>query len=207
MVSDEYRTIIGISESRLVVKKSRFISLATSVNSPEAAKPFLDAAREKYPSATHYCYAYSIGLETDKREYAADAGEPTHSAGHPILTAINSSGLSNLICVVARYYGGVNLGIGGLIRAYGGVARDCLANAKIETRIFHERLQLQAPYDKIGAVLNLCNRLGGKILNVQYDQYANASLQVRRREVENFKESLQGIDSNIKVTYPENIYL
>ena len=126
-------------------------------------------------------------------------------AGPPILTAVTTSELSNVICVVTRYYGGINLGVGGLIRAYGQCARECLASAKIETRIFYKTLQVRTPYEGIGAVLKLCNRLGGKVINVEYDQRATAHLQIRQREVENFQKNLPGINSDIDVVDPMTV--
>ena len=199
VMSDQYKTIVRIAESKLVVKKSRFIGLATSIDTIEAASAFLDLTREKYPNATHYCYGYSIGLGHANREYATDAGEPTNSAGPPILSAVSGCGLSNIICVVVRYYGGINLGIGGLIRAYGQCARDCLAGAEIKTGIFYRQLQIRVPYEGLGAVLNLCHRLKGKVLNVESDQQATVHLQIREREIDRFRENLHGIGSKIEV--------
>ena len=198
-MSDEYKTIVGTAESKLVVKKSRFFGLATSIDTIEASKKFLTLLQEEYSNASHGCYAYSIGWGHEKREYATDAGEPRNSAGPPILAAVTTSQLSNVICVVIRYYGGINLGIGGLIRAYGRCARECLGSAKIETQIFYKTLQVRTPYEQIGSVLKLCNRLGGKVINIEYGQDATAHLQIRQREVENFQESLRGINSDIDV--------
>ena len=177
-MSDEYKTIVGITESKLVVKKSRFFGLVTSVDTIQESKRFLALVQEKYPNASHYCCAYSIGWGREKREYATDAGEPRNSAGPPILAALTASQLSNVICVVVRYYGGINLGIGGLIRAYSRCVRECLASAKVETQIFYKILQVRTPYEQIGSVLKLCNRLGGKVVNVEYDQRATAHLQL-----------------------------
>ena len=198
-MSDEYKTIVGMAESKLVVKKSRFFGFVTSVDTIQRSKRFLALVQEKYPNASHYCCAYSIGWGREKREYATDAGEPRNSAGPPILAAVTASQLSNVICVVVRYYGGINLGIGGLIRAYGKCARECLASAKIETQIFYKTLQVRTPYEQIGSVLKLCGRLGGKVVNVEYDQHATAHLRIRQREVENFQESLRGINADINV--------
>lgn len=198
-MSDEYKTIVGTAESKLVVKKSRFLGFATSIDTIEASKKFLTLLQEKYPNASHGCYAYSIGWGHEKREYATDAGEPRNSAGPPILAAVTASQLSNVICVVIRYYGGINLGVGGLIRAYGRCARECLGSAKIETQIFYKTLQVRTPYEQIGSVLKLCNRLRGRVINIEYGQDATAHLQIRQREVENFQESLRGINSDIDV--------
>ena len=202
---DEYKTIVGIAESKLVIKKSRFFGLASSIDTIQGSKRFIALVQEKYPNASHYCHAYSIGWDHEKREYATDDGEPKNSAGPPILAAVASSQLSNIICVVVRYYGGINLGIGGLIRAYGKCARECLASAKIETRIFYKTLQVRTPYEQIGSVLKLCGRLGGKVVNVEYDQHATAHLQIRQREVENFQENLRGINTDIDVIDPVTV--
>lgn len=205
-MSDEYKTVVGIAESRLVVKKSRFFGLAASVDTTQASRRFLALVQEKYPNASHYCYGYSVGWGREKREYATDAGEPRNSAGPPILTAVTASELSNVICVVVRYYGGINLGVGGLIRAYGQCARDCLIGASIKTRIFYRTLRVRIPYKQIGSVLKLCNKLGGQVTNVEYDgQRATANLQIRQREIENFHERLRSINSDIDVVDPVTV--
>jgi uncharacterized YigZ family protein len=168
-------------------------------NPTESVKNFLMFSEEKYRKATHYCYAYSFGLKGELRQYATDAGEPTNSAGPPILAAVKASGLSNVICVVVRYYGGINLGVGGLIRAYGQCARDCLECAEIETRIFFQALRLRVSYEQIGAVVNLCQRLRGNILNIEYDQDVIVHLHIPQRVTEPFQASLKGIGSTIEV--------
>ena len=198
-MSDEYKTIVGIAESKLVVKKSRFFGFATSIDTIQASKRFLTLLQKKHANASHGCYAYNIGWGHEKREYATDAGEPKNSAGPPILAAVTASQLSNVICVVIRYYGGINLGIGGLIRAYGQCARECLGSAEIETQIFYKTLQVRTPYQQIGSVLKLCNKLRGKVINVEYGQRATAHLQIRQREIENFQENLRAINSEIDV--------
>ncbi|MCH8292944.1 YigZ family protein [Candidatus Poribacteria bacterium] len=198
-MSDQYKTIVEIAESKLVVKKSRFIGLAASIDAVQAVKDFVTIAQEKYPRATHYCYAYSVGFGREKREYATDAGEPTHSAGPPILTSLKAAELSNVICVIVRYYGGINLGMGGLIRAYGKCAKHCLANAKVETRIFYQALRLRVPHERIGAVVNLCHRLRGNVSNIEYDRDAIIHLQIRQRDAEKFQSKLKGIDSTVEV--------
>ena len=201
-MSDQYKTIVGIAESKLLVKKSRFIGLGTSIDTIAAVKDSLNLVRTNYPNAAHYCYGYSIGLGDEKREYATDAGEPVNTAGSPILSAVSTSGLSNIICVVVRYYGGIKLGIGGLIRAYGQCARDCLNHAEIKTQILYRVLQVRVPYEQIGSALNLCRRLKGRVLNVESDQYATLHLQIRQREVTAFRENLQGISPEIQVINP-----
>ena len=198
-MTDQYKTVVGLPEAKLEVKKSRFIGTATAVLSQDAIKDFLKLVQRKYPNASHYCYAYKVETGSGIREYATDAGEPTHSAGPPILSAIKGAGLLNVICVIVRYYGGINLGVVGLIRAYGSCARSCLASAKIGTRISYLTIRLRAPHNQIGAALNLCRRLRGNILNVEYDEKAIVYLQIRRREFDTLKANLQRMGATFEV--------
>ncbi len=192
-MSDQYRTVVGIAHAYHVVKKSRFFGEATAVHTQEAVKDFLSQVQERSPRASHYCYAYTIGSDATLREYATDAGEPTHSAGPPILSAIRAFDLSNIICVVARYYGGINLGIGGLIRAYGQCARECLQNAAIENRIFYQNMYLKVNYPDIGTVVTLCKRVGGKVIDIKYDPDPIIQIQIRQNALEPFQAQLQGL--------------
>ena len=191
-MSDQYRTVAGIAEAHHIVKKSRFFGEATAVQTQAEVKEFLTQVQERNPRASHYCYAYSIGSGDALREYATDAGEPTHSAGPPILSAIRGFGLSNVVCVVARYYGGINLGVGGLIRAYGQCARDCLQNATIETRICYENLYVKVNYPDIGTVVTLCKRLGGKVIDIKYEPDPIVEIHIRQGMLETFRAQLQG---------------
>lgn len=192
-MSDQYRTVVGITHASHVVKKSRFLGEATAVHTQEAVKDFLSQVQERSPRASHYCYAYSIGSDSTLREYATDAGEPTHSAGPPILSAIRAFDLSNIMCVITRYYGGINLGVGGLIRAYGQCARECLQNATIENRIFHQNLYLKVNYSDIGTVVTLCKRTGGKVIDIKYDPDPIIQIQIRQNAVDRLQATLQGL--------------
>lgn len=192
-MSDEYRTVVGIAHAHHIVKKSRFFGEATSVHTEVEIKDLLSQAQERNPRASHYCYAYSIGSGNTLREYATDAGEPTHSAGPPILAAIRAFDLSNTICVVTRYYGGINLGIGGLIRAYGRCARECLQSATIENRIFYRNLHLEVNHSDIGPVITLCKRAGGKVIDIKYDPDPIIQIRIRQNVLEPFQSQLKGL--------------
>jgi len=199
MNKDEYKTIKNISQSKLLVKKSRFFGLASNIELPEDAGSFLEYAKGKYPKASHYCYAYTTGHSEKKIEYSSDAGEPTNSAGPPILSAIQASGLDNIICVVVRYFGGIKLGIGGLIRAYGKCARDCLQEAEVITKVFYQNLLIKTPHQFIGDVINLGRSHHGEVVDVGYDKKAEIQLKIREREINNFLNALKGIGSDITV--------
>ncbi len=197
-MSGEYQTIVGIATAKHVVKKSRFFGEASAVNNPDAVKRFVAGVRTRIRQATHYCYAYRLGNGDEKIEYSTDAGEPTHSAGPPILGTIRAAGLSNTIIVVARYYGGINLGIGGLIRAYSACARACLENAILEICTFYHDLYLKVPYSHIGAVVTLCKRLGGQVVNIEYDPDPIIAIQIQQKVLETFHAQLQSIGIKIQ---------
>ena len=197
-MSGEYQTIVGIATAKHVVKKSRFFGEASAVNNPDAVKRFVAGVRTRIRQATHYCYAYRLGNGDEKIEYSTEAGEPTHSAGPPILGTIRAAGLSNTIIVVARYYGGINLGIGGLIRAYSACARACLENATLEICTFYHDLYLKVPYSHIGAVVTLCKRLGGQVVNIEYDPDPIIAIQIQQKVLETFHAQLQSIGIKIQ---------
>lgn len=192
-MSDQYRTVAGSASAHHIVKKSRFFGDATVVHTQAAVKDFLVQVQERRPRASHYCYAYSIGKDATLREYATDAGEPTHSAGPPILAAIRAFDLCNTICVVTRYYGGINLGVGGLIRAYGKCARECIGNATIETQIYYQNLSVKVSYSNIGAVVTLCKRSGGKVVDIKYNPDPTIEILIRQNAFKAFQSRLRSI--------------
>ncbi len=196
-MSGENRTIVGIASAKHVVKKSRFIAEATAIGALTEVKLFVADVQARVRQATHYCYAYTLGGGVETTEYASDAGEPKNSAGPPILAAIRNKGLSNTILVVARYYGGINLGIGGLIRAYGACARSCLENASVKKLLNYNNLKISTSYHQIGRVVSLCIRLGGKINNIEYNPNPLINIQIQTNELETFQAQLQSIGITI----------
>ena len=185
----------GIAVAKHVVKKSRFFGEATAIENRTLAKQFVVDVQARNRQATHYCYAYILGSDDEKLEYATDAGEPTNTAGQPILNAIRATGLTNVIVVVARYYGGINLGIGGLIRAYGACAKACLENAVLKTRTFYHKLQIKVSFHNIGTVVTLCKRFGGKVINIEYDPNPNITIRILKKDLNGFKEQIKGIET------------
>lgn len=192
-MSGDYQTIVGVATAKYVVKRSRFYGEASSIENREVVKPFVAEVQDRIRQATHYCYAYSLSNLDDKLEYATDAGEPTNSAGPSILAAIHSAGLTNTIIVIARYYGGVKLGIGGLKRAYGTCARLCIENASLVTQIYYQDLRVKAPYNRIGTVVNLCERFGGQVINIEYDPNPTIVIRIQQTEIATFQEQIQSI--------------
>ena len=191
---DQYETIDGIIESKLVVKKSRFIGLATSTRNLESVEEFLGFVRMQCPSATHYCYAYKIKLVNQLFEYADDAGEPRNSAGPPILSVLKNSGLSNITCIVVRYYGGTKLGVGGLIRAYSECTRNCLSTASRKTEILCSELQIQVGYSQVGTLFKLLDCFNAELMDVNYNKDINIKFKMRQQKVQHFQRQLNIIN-------------
>ena len=196
---DQYTTIRAVSRTEFRVKKSRFIGLAKSVATEREAMDFIRNAKAEFPKATHYCYAFSIGFGAKRLVRSSDSGEPANSASRPILSAIESSGFHNVICIVVRYFGGIKLGIGGLIRAYGQTARDCLNNAETVVYIPSIRLQIEMPYAHIGAVVSTVNRFKGEILSMNYDEKTKVVVRIKRSMVPPLKQRIRAISGDIKV--------
>ncbi|AWR86385.1 IMPACT family protein [Meiothermus taiwanensis] len=137
----------------LEVKRSRFVAHALPLPSPEAAPLFLQAVQDL--QATHNCWAYKVGAQYR----FSDDGEPAGTAGRPILSAIEAQHLDRVMVVVTRYFGGIKLGVGGLVRAYGGVASECLRQAPKRAIVPRVRCELQAPYEFGSALYRLLEGL------------------------------------------------
>ena len=143
-----------ISHYEEEIKKSRFIARAARADSPAEALAFLSQVKE--PKATHNCWAYRIG---DEYRFSDD-GEPGGTAGRPILAAIEGQGLDHVMVVVTRYYGGIKLGAGGLVRAYGNTASECMRTAARVEELPHTVIAVFSPFDYIGSLYPVLERLG-----------------------------------------------
>jgi uncharacterized YigZ family protein len=152
MNTDTYKTIISPSEGLYKEKGSRFISLAMPVSGQEEIKPNVDKIRKEYHDARHHCFAYMIGYERDIWR-VSDDGEPSGTAGKPILGQINSYGLTNILIVVIRYFGGTLLGVSGLINAYRTAAASSIENAELTERTVQEYYEITYPYISMNDVM------------------------------------------------------
>lgn len=167
-------TLAAPASHLLEVKHSRFLVHAAPVDSADEALAFV--ARVGDPDATHNCWAYRIGGEYRFN----DDGEPAGTAGRPILAAIDGQGLDRVIAVVTRWYGGIKLGAGGLVRAYGGSAAECLRVAPRRELVVHAELRLGYPFADTGAVHALVAQFEAEKLDEQFDA-DGARLHVRMR--------------------------
>ena len=188
-MTDEYRTVKGTSEGYYTEKRSKFLSFVHHVETVDEVKRLLAAYRKKYYDARHVCYAYMLGAE--RTEFRAnDDGEPSSTAGKPILGQINSQELTDVLIVVVRYYGGVNLGTSGLIVAYREAAADALAHAAMETRQVEEVVSYSFAYPMMNDVMRVVKELSPRIVEQTYDNTCEIKLAIRKSEAERLRSKL-----------------
>jgi len=167
----------GSHQTETEVKKSRFIAYASHASSWKEAQDYIHMVKDDHPKGRHWCYAYSGGLNP-VTERCSDDGEPTGTAGQPILNAINGESLSNTVCVVVRYFGGIKLGAGGLIRAYGGAARQTLREAPVEVLIPTDSFQIQVEISLAGAIYDAIAKHRGTASSEAYSNDGKVSVVV-----------------------------
>ena len=189
MINDEYKTIVTTSEGFYSEKRSKFLAFAHHVETLDEIKTLLEGYRKKYYDARHVCYAYMLGAE--RTEFRAnDDGEPSSTAGKPILGQINSNELTNILIVVVRYYGGVNLGTSGLIIAYREAASDAIAHAQVETRQVEEIVSYDFPYVMMNDVMRIVKEMNPRIVSQSYDNTCQIQLSIRKSEADQLRERL-----------------
>ena len=187
---DEYRTIKSEGEGYYTDKRSKFLAFAHHVSSVDEIKDLIAGYRKKYYDARHVCYAYMLGPE--RTEFRAnDDGEPSSTAGKPILGQINSNELTDILIVVVRYYGGVNLGTSGLIVAYREAAADAIAHSEIETRQVEEIITYTFSYPLMNDVMRIVKEMQPRIISQTYDNTCEIRLSIRKSEAEQLRSRLQ----------------
>ena len=190
MILDEFKTIKSEGEGYYTEKRSKFLAFAHHVSSVEEIKELLARYRKKYFDARHVCYAYMLGPE--RTEFRAnDDGEPSSTAGKPILGQINSNELTDILIVVVRYYGGVNLGTSGLIVAYREAAADAIAHCEIETRQVEEAITYTFAYPMMNDVMRIVKEMQPRIISQTYDNTCEIKLGIRKSEAEQLRNRLQ----------------
>ena len=191
-MTDEYRTISGTSEGYYTEKRSKFLAFAHHVQTVDEVKDIIAQYRKKYYDARHVCYAYMLGAE--RLEFRAnDDGEPSSTAGKPILGQINSNELTDILIVVVRYYGGVNLGTSGLIIAYREAAADAINHATIETRQVEEIVKYSFAYPQMNDVMRIVKDMNPRIISQTYDNTCEIVLSIRKSEAEQLRNRLKSL--------------
>lgn len=187
---DSYKTITDkTGEGFYSEKRSKFLAFAHHVGSSAEALDIVKGYRKKYYDARHCCYAYVIG--PDRQEFRAnDDGEPSSTAGKPILGQINKNELTDILVVVVRYYGGVNLGTGGLIVAYRTAAADAIAHSQTEERLVEETVTYQFTYPMMNSVMRITKEMPVRIVSQQFDNTCSIKLAIRKSLAGQLKDRL-----------------
>ena len=185
-MEDSFRTISKEGEGYYTEKRSKFLAFAHHVECIDDVKELLAHYKKKYFDARHVCYAYMLGPERTNFR-ANDDGEPSNTAGKPILGQINSNELTEVLIVVVRYYCGVNLGTGGLIVAYREAAADAIRNSEIIDKVVEEQVDFEFPYVMMNQVMKVVKEMQPRVLSQNYDNTCIISLSIRKSLVEELK--------------------
>ncbi len=179
---DEFLTITDTpAEGFYSEKRSKFLAFAFHVTSEEEVKQYVAEFRKKYYDARHVCWAYMLGA--DRTNFRAnDDGEPSSTAGKPILGQINKNELTDILVIVVRYYGGVNLGTSGLIVAYRTAAAEAIANAEIVSQFVEEEVVFDFPYIMMNDVMKIIKDMSPRIISQTYDNTCEMKLSIRKSE-------------------------
>lgn len=186
-MEDTYKTILSTSEGLYKEKMSKFLSFAVPCTSADEALDIVKLYRNEYCDARHCCWAYMLGPE--RKEFRAnDDGEPSGTAGKPILGQINSFGLTNLVVIVVRYFGGIKLGTSGLIEAYRIAAQEALNVAQVEERLIEEELIVAFEYPLMGEVMRIVKEEGATVLEQDFQLSCHLRLSLRRGQMPHMRQ-------------------
>lgn len=189
-MADTYKTVSKeVGEGFYSEKRSKFLAFVHHVDSVDEAMTIVKEYRKKYYDARHCCYACVLG--SDRADFRAnDDGEPSSTAGKPILGQLNRLELTDVLVVVIRYYGGVNLGTGGLIVAYRTATEDALSKAVIEEKFVEERITYRFTYPMINAVMRVVKETGARIVSQSFDNDCEIVLSIRQSLAEGLQARL-----------------
>lgn len=194
-MKDTYNTIKGVAEGYYTEKRSKFYAFAHHVSTVDEVKELQAFYRKKYYDARHVCYAYRLG--PDGAEFRAnDDGEPSSTAGKPILGTMLSADITEVVIFVIRYYGGVNLGTGGLIVAYREASTDALNNAEIEERLVEELVTHTFSYPEMNSVMKIVKDMPVRVVAQDFQTTCSITLAIKKSMAEELKNKLKSISFN-----------
>lgn len=193
-MDDSYKTIKSLSEGYYTEKRSKFLSFAIPVKTVEDVKEQVEKYRKQYYDSRHVCWAYMIGA--DRQNFRSnDDGEPSSTAGKPILGQINSNELTDILIIVVRYFGGVELGTSGLIVAYRTAAAEAIAAADIEERTVDEDIIVRFEYPYMNGIMKIVKDDNPEIISQKFDMDCEIHLRIRKGEADRLKGKLQKVES------------
>jgi uncharacterized YigZ family protein len=191
--NDTYKTLAEATEELLFKEKnSKFLGYAYPISSEDEVKPILLGLRKQHPNAVHFCYAYQVGAEQISYR-ANDDGEPSGSAGTPIYGQIQSFGLTNVLVVIVRYFGGVKLGVGGLISAYKTAAQLSLESASIVEKTINVDYVAQFDYAHLNKVMRVIKEKNLEILDQQMDMRCEILISTRKSNEANLIKAFENL--------------
>ena len=194
MIEDTYKTISSISEGIYTEKRSKFIAIALPVRTHEQIKAYLEQYQKEYYDSRHVCYAYMLGHE--RKDFRAnDNGEPSGTAGKPILGQINSNELTDILIIVVRYFGGIKLGTSGLIVAYKAAAVEAIVNAEIIEKTVDEDITVVFEYPFMNDVMRIVKEEGPEIIEQSYDMDCLITLRIRKSMMEKLHSRLEKVET------------
>lgn len=199
-MDDTYKTISGISEAIFTEKRSKFIAIAIPVRSLAEIKKLLEQYQKKYYDARHVCYAYMLGPE--RKDFRAnDNGEPSGTAGKPILGQINSHELTDVLVIVVRYFGGIKLGTSGLIVAYRTAASQALAEATVIEKTVDDEVTVAFEYPFMNDVMRIVKEESPEIMEQSYDMDCIMTLRIRKSQMPRLRSRLEKVET---LRFPED---
>lgn len=194
-MAENYKTIYSGGSAEIIEKKSRFIANISPVETEEDAVAFIDAVKKKYRDATHNCTAYTVGMRHEI-SHCSDDGEPSKTAGRPMLDVLFGEDIHNICVVVTRYFGGTLLGTGGLVRAYQGALKAGLENCKIINKCFGKRFLVKTDYNGIGKLQYIASSMQAFILSTDYTDIVEVKLllppELENAFLKKFNEAVSG---------------
>lgn len=182
-----YLTVQEYGESEIIISKSRFLTYVSRAETEEEALAFIDVIKKKHPQATHNCSCYLVG-EHDNIQKANDDGEPSGTAGVPMLEVLKKQQLKDTVVVVTRYFGGIKLGGGGLIRAYSKATSEGITAATVVERVMHALMKVSVDYTWLGKIENEVRSSHYPLHNIDYLDIVDVFIYVKKEEVETFSK-------------------
>lgn len=190
-MSESYQIAAENLEDETFVSRSRFICYLAPCDSVESAKSFVKSIQQLHPQASHHCYAFVAGKPLDSQKYGfSDDGEPSGTAGRPMLAVLQGSNIGEVCAVVVRYFGGTKLGTGGLQRAYGGSVREALTKLVTKTKIPMVHKTLACQYTQVNDILYLVKQFDGEITEQNYAEQVELTIALPQLQLQSFVEQL-----------------
>lgn len=185
-MEDTYQSVAGRSQIQIKVRGSRFVAESFGVGGEEEARGIIERVQRKSHDATHHCYAYRVGID-GRHLRTNDDGEPSGTAGQPILQQIDARSLTNTLTIVTRYFGGTKLGRGGLIRAYGDAASQSLDAAGARTHYLYRRYHIRFGFDDTAPAMHLIESIGGLMHDTSYSEETRLTVDIRASRAAEFE--------------------